>query len=137
MMEPLLARLSDKDHLDVSDASDLLQFLQNQTEPILSHHTAPLSTKCTTGANRSSSLAEAVHTRATGAVVGSEIRPHHSSDLAQSATIDDSNMRGEIFHSVNFVQVHTPGINAGLSIAGSSGGGNQTCSSTLALQWNL
>ena len=100
-MEPLLARLSGKDCLDVSDVSDLLQFLQNQTEPILSHHTSPLSTKCTTGANRSSPLAEVVHTRATVAVVESEIRPHHSSDLVRSPMIEDSSMRSEIFHSVH------------------------------------
>ena len=100
-MEPLLARLSGKDHLDVSDAADLLQFLQNQTEPLLSHHASPTVATCTAGAtiNRLSSQAEIVHSGQARSV----IRPHpQSSDVAGRSTIEDSCMRGEISTNNNY-----------------------------------
>ena len=90
-MEPLLERLSGKDHLDVSDASDLLQFLQCQSEPILSHHTSPSTTT-------SRSSPTVAHTTAAVAVARSGSRSHNCSDLARSNTLD-SCTRGETFHS--------------------------------------
>ena len=41
IMEQLLLRLSGKERLDAGDASELLQFLQEQTTTILSHRSSP------------------------------------------------------------------------------------------------
>ena len=79
-MEPLLARLSGKDRLDISDASDLLQFLQNQTEAILVSHRnspAPLG-------NKPSPAAKNV------------ITSRNCSDLPRSTTVEDPHMMGKI-----------------------------------------
>ena len=106
-MESLLERLSCKDRLDVSDASDLLQFLQNQTEPLLSQHTSAApptaATRSTAAVDRSSPLVEgAVCTnRPAVAVVGGVVtrqHPPHSSD---------NSMKGEIFHKLNSY-IHIP-----------------------------
>ena len=108
-METLLERLSVKDDLDAGDASDLLRFLQNETEPLLSHHTASpaTTTRRTTGINRSSPLAadlELVNTRSVGSVAAGSVptRPHPHSISATSTMLDDSYInRGEIFHNFN------------------------------------
>jgi hypothetical protein len=109
-MDPLLERLSGKDHLDVGDASDLLQFLQSQAEPLLSkdHYASPhaAATRTAPAINRSSPLlAGAVHTRPAVPVVGGVIsrpHPHHSSD--------DPSTRGEImiFHISTCIHATAP-----------------------------
>ena len=108
-METLLERLSVKDDLDVGDVSDLLRFLQNETEPLLSHHTSSpaTTTRRTTGINnRSSPLAadlELVNTRSVGSVATGSVptRPHTHSISAKSTMLDDSYInRGEIFHNL-------------------------------------
>ena len=91
-MEPLLDKLSRKDRLDVTEASELLRFLQIETNSILSHsHSASPSTGGRGRAHSSSPKPSAsVRSKTTSF-------NHRQKDLARNAVGENSSKIGETF----------------------------------------
>ena len=92
-MESLLEKLSRKDRLDVTEASELLRFLQIETNSILSHSHNTSSSTGGRGRAHSSSPKPLAGMRSNTTL----LKHHQQQDIARSAVGENSSKIGETF----------------------------------------